>query len=61
MELHPTENVTNDELSTDDDDRLAALRALLDDGIRELDAGLGVAMTPGELIADALAEVEHVS
>jgi len=25
------------------------------DGIRKLDAGLGVAMTPGELIADALA------
>jgi hypothetical protein len=44
----------NAELSTDDVG-LAALCALLDDGIRKLEAGLGFGMTPGELIADALA------
>jgi hypothetical protein len=29
--------------------------------IRELDAGLGIEMTPAELIADALAEIEQAS
>jgi hypothetical protein len=35
-----------DERSTDDDVRLAALRAMLGDGIRELDAGLGIGIRP---------------
>jgi hypothetical protein len=34
---------------------------MLDDGIRELDAGLGIEMTPEELVADALAAIEEVS
>jgi len=51
----------NDDLSTDDDNRLAALRALLDDGIREFDPGLSVAMTPGESMANGLTEVERIA
>ena len=49
------------DVDDDIDPKLATLRALLDEGIAELDAGLGVEMTLGELIADALAEVEQVS
>jgi hypothetical protein len=41
----------------DDGVRLAALGGLLDDGIRELDAGLGVETTPEELMAEVLAEL----
>ncbi len=37
--------------------RLAALRAMLDDGIRELDAGLGVETKPGDLMAEVFAEL----
>lgn len=37
--------------------RLAALCAALDDGIADLDAGLGVEGTPEELMADILAEL----
>jgi hypothetical protein len=40
-----------------DDVVLAALRAMLDNGISELDAGLGQEMTPEELIPEVLAEV----
>jgi hypothetical protein len=50
-----------DERSTDDYVRLAALRAMLDDGICELDAGLGIEMTPEASVADALAAIEEVS
>lgn len=37
--------------------RPAALRAFLDDGVRELDAGLGVDTTPEDLMAEVLAEL----
>ena len=47
----------SDDHADDDDVRLAPLRALLDDGIRELDAGLGVDTTPEDLMAEVLAEV----
>jgi hypothetical protein len=36
----------SDDHADDDHVRLAALRAMLDDGISELDAGLGVETTP---------------
>jgi Arc/MetJ-type ribon-helix-helix transcriptional regulator len=37
--------------------KLAVLRAALDEGIAELDAGLGVETTPAELVAEISAEV----
>ena len=37
--------------------KLAALREAIDAGIAELEAGIGIGMTPAELIADVLAEV----
>jgi antitoxin ParD1/3/4 len=37
--------------------RLAVLRAALDEGIAELDAGLGVETTPDELMAEISAEL----
>ena len=40
-----------------DRDPVAGLRAMLDDGISELDAGLGVETTPKDLMAEVLAEV----
>lgn len=49
--------MTDDHADDDDDIRLAALRAFLDDGVRELDAGLGVYTTPEDLMAEVLAEV----
>ena len=48
----------NDELSMDDDIMRAALRAMLDDGIRELDAGLGVVMSPEGVMAEVFAELD---
>lgn len=36
---------------------LVALRAALDEGIAELDAGLGVETTPDELVAEISAEL----
>jgi hypothetical protein len=47
----------SDDHADDDDVRLAGLRAMLDDGISELDAGLGVETTPEDLMAEVLAEV----
>ncbi len=47
----------NDELSTDDDIRRAALRAMIDDGICELDAGLGVELSPEDVMAEVFAEL----
>lgn len=41
----------------DDDDKLAALRALLDEGVRELDAGLGVETSPEDVTADVIAQL----
>jgi hypothetical protein len=46
----------NDELSTGDDIMRAALRAMLDDGIRELDAGL--VMSPEGVMAEVFAELD---
>lgn len=37
--------------------KLAVLRAALDEGIAELDAGLGVETTPDELMAEISAEL----
>lgn len=37
--------------------KLAVLRAALDEGIAELDAGLGVETTPDELMAEVSAEL----
>jgi hypothetical protein len=37
--------------------KLAALRVALDEGIAELDAGLGVETTPDELMAEISAEL----
>ncbi|MGH7268878.1 MAG: hypothetical protein ACREJ3_00475 [Polyangiaceae bacterium] len=39
------------------DAKLAALRGAIDAGIVELDAGLGIEMTPEELMAEAAAEL----
>jgi hypothetical protein len=50
----------NDELSTDDDIRRAALRAMLNDGIRELDAGLGVEFSPEDVMAEVFADLPIV-
>jgi toxin ParE1/3/4 len=40
-----------------DEKRRAVLRAAIDAGIAELDAGLGVECTPDELMAEVYAEV----
>ncbi len=39
------------------DAKIAALRMAIDAGIAELDAGLGVEMTPDDLIAEAFEQV----
>ena len=48
-------------MSNDDfdgrDARLGALRAAIDAGIAELDAGLGIEVTPAELMAKVLVEL----
>jgi hypothetical protein len=48
-------------LHTYDDVKRAALRAMLDEGQIELDAGLGVETSPEDLIAEVLAEMAHGS
>jgi hypothetical protein len=47
----------SDDHTDDDDVRLAALRALLDDGISELDAGLGAEMSPEDVMAEVFVEL----
>lgn len=37
--------------------KIGALRAAIDEGLAELDAGLGVETSPGELVAEILAEL----
>jgi hypothetical protein len=46
-----------DDRTSDDDVRLAALRAMLDDGINELEAGCGVEMSPEDLMGEVFAEL----
>jgi len=47
----------NEKGRAEDTATLASLRAALDAGIAELDAGLGVEVTPEELTAEVFAEL----